>query len=133
MKYQVKAGKEFPVDEPKVVFRETPLFKETLAKHKQAIGGKLKEFIAVKSADPLAKFGGKDQHFISTGILVKTGLIHAHLTHDISILYKRSGKNPTYIDLYAIATHDELGTGQPANIKTQKNMTKKLIDQEVVA
>ena len=113
-----------------VVFRECPLFKETLAKHKQTISGKLKDFIVQKSGDPMARFGSKDQHFQGGGPLKDSGLIHAHLTHDISLLYKRHSKNPTVIDLYAVLSHDELGTGQPANIKQQKKMTKVMLDQD---
>ena len=110
-----------------VKFRRSKLFNETLAKHKE-VAGKLAEFIKFKSEDPLGRFGKKDQHFIG-GILKETGLIHAHLTGDISLLYKRSGKNPTYIDLVAVLSHDELGTGQPANLKQQKKMARTLDDQ----
>lgn len=112
----------------KVLFRRCKLFNETLAKHKE-VSAKLAEFIKFKSDDPLGRFGKKDQHFTSGGILVSTGLIHTHLTGDISLLYKRSGKNPTYIDLVAVLTHDELGTGQPPNTKQQKKMVKVLSDQ----
>lgn len=84
----------------------------------------------VKSKDPMEKFGSKDQHFVGGGPLSASKLIHAHLTHDISLLYKRSGRNPTVIDLYAIVTHDELGTGQPPNLKLQKTIAKKVDGQD---
>lgn len=113
----------------KVKFRRSALFNETLAKHKE-VAGRLQEFIRQKSEDPMSRFGAKDQHFSSSGILQQTGLIHAHLTHDISILYKRHSKDPIIIDLYAILTHDELGTGQPPNLKQQKKMVKQLSSQE---
>jgi mRNA-degrading endonuclease YafQ of YafQ-DinJ toxin-antitoxin module len=112
-----------------VKFRQCELFRQTLAKHKQEVSAKLQEFIKQKSADPMSRFGAKDQHFVA-GVLRDSGLIHAHLTHDISILYKRHGKNPTLIDLYAIASHDELGTGQPANLKKQKSIVKVASNQE---
>ena len=111
-----------------VVFRYSPLFKETFAKHKQEIAGKFQEFVKRKTEDPMAPFSGKDRHFIGVGHL--SGFIHAGLTKDISIVYKRHGKNPTVIDLYAIATHAELGTGEPANLKIQKSIGKKMNNQE---
>jgi hypothetical protein len=128
-KYQVKAGNEFDIKSANIVqFRRCKLFDQTLATH-QNVTSKLQEFIAFKTNDPMGRFGKKDQHFISGGILVQTGLIHAHLTGDISILYKRSGRDPVIIDLVAILTHDELGTGQPPNIKQQKKMVKTLTSQ----
>lgn len=125
-KYQVKVGQDFDIKSANVVqFRRCKLFDETLASHEN-VTAKLQEFISFKTNDPMGRFGKKDQHFTSGGILVQTGLIHAHLTGDISILYKRSGRNPTIIDLVAILSHDELGTGQPPNIKVQKAMVKTL-------
>lgn len=111
-----------------VKFRRSKLFNDTLAKHKD-VAGKVAEFIKFKTGEPLGRFGKKDQHFVG-GILKETGLIHAHLTGDISLLYRRSGRDPIVIDLIAIATHDELGTGQPANLKQQKKMAKILSDED---
>ena len=111
-----------------VVFRYSPLFKETFSKHKSQIAAKFQEFVKQKTDDPLAQFGSKDRHFTGDGHL--SGFIHAGLTKDISIVYKRHGKNPTTIDLYAVATHAELGSGEPANLKIQKNMSKKMSNQE---
>ena len=113
-----------------VKFRRSKLFNQTLAKHKD-VASKVAEFIKFKTDEPLGRFGKKDQHFVG-GILKETGLIHAHLTGDISLLYRRSGKNPIVIDLIAIATHDELGTGQPPNMKQQKKMAKILSAEEAV-
>jgi mRNA-degrading endonuclease YafQ of YafQ-DinJ toxin-antitoxin module len=103
-----------------VVFRRGSLFDRTLRAHSARVGARLEEFFRVKLQDPLARFGKLDQHFTGDGPLAKTGLLHAHLTHDISLIYRRHGRAPTYIDLYAVASHDELGTGQPANRKRQK-------------
>lgn len=129
MKFKVKAGDDFPIAKSSVVqFRRSKLFNETLAKHKE-VAGKVAEFIKFKTGEPLGRFGKKDQHFVG-GILKETGLIHAHLTGDISLLYKRSGREPIVIDLIAIVTHDELGTGQPPNMKQQKKMAKILSDQD---
>ena len=130
MKYKVKAGDDFDVTSANVVqFRRTKLFNQTLAKHKE-VAGKIEEFIKFKTDNPLGRFGKTDQHFVSGGVLASTGMIHTHLTGDISLLYKRSGKNPTIIDLVAVLTHDELGTGQPPNMKQQKKMAKVLVDAE---
>ncbi len=112
----------------KVIFRACALFKETFAKH-QEIRGKLDDFRRLKSQDPLARFGKTDQHFQGEGPLKGTGLIHAHLTGDISLLYGRHGRDPTVIDLYMVATHDELGTGQPGNIKQQRKVAKTMMGQ----
>ncbi len=114
----------------KVKFRYCPLFRETFAKHRAAVESKFQDFIKLKSQDPLAQFGSKDRHFSGEGNL--SGYIHAGLTHDISIVYKRHSKNPTIIDLYAVVTHDELGTGQPPNMKSQKNIAKKMASQDLV-
>ncbi|WP_407304107.1 hypothetical protein [Acinetobacter sp.] len=105
------------------------MFEKTLGKHK-GVSDKLKEFITFKMQDPMARFGKKDQHFTNNGILQATGMIHTHLTGDISLLYRRSGREPMVIDLVAVVTHDELGTGQPSNIKQQKKMVKVLNDLE---
>ena len=110
-----------------VVFRRSKLFTETLAKHKD-VGGRVADFIRHKASDPLSPFGGKDTHFVGAGPLGQEKIIHAHLTRDISLLYKRSGKNPTIIDLIAIASHADTGTGTPANPKTQKSLAKKVSD-----
>lgn len=118
-----------PASPPKVKFRTCALFNQTYVKHRQQVDAKLDDFRRMKTQDPLARFGGTDEHFSGGGPLKDTGLIHAHLTGDISVLYRRHGRDPTYIDLYAIASHDELGTGQPASIKLQKNMAKVLKSQ----
>ena len=112
--------------EAKVKFRKSSFFNETFEKHRASVAEKLKAFMATKSDDPMAKYGAKDSHFTGNGPYGLIGVLHAHLTHDISVIYRRSGKNPTYIDLLAILSHDELGTGQPPNIKKQKTMAKKL-------
>lgn len=123
------AKPELKKAEPKVVIRMGPYFKESFKKHQAAVQSKLNDFMQLKLRDPLAKFGSKDEHFTGDGPLKETGVIHAHLTGDISILYKRLGRDPTFVDLYAIATHDELGTGQPPSNKLQKNMAKLLNKQ----
>lgn len=87
----------------------------------------LKAFIEQKRAQPLAPFGAKDYPFKGNGPLQGVG--HAGLTFDASIVYTISGKNPNVITLYGIFTHDQLGTGQPANIKRQKQAAGSIHNQ----
>ena len=78
---------------------------------------------------PLEPFGPTDQPFSAHGILKHAvsgeNMKHAHLTHDISILYTMQGQ-PPLIKLYGIFSHDELGTGQPPKIKDQKRVISRL-------
>lgn len=113
-----------------VVFKTCKLFDETSAKHftdakvKQAFA----EFIQLKSADPMKPYGAKDFPMKGNGPL--HGLLHAALAHDVRIMYQLKGKNPTVVYLYAIGTHDETGTGQPANLKRQKQLKNRIDNQE---
>lgn len=118
-----------------VVFQTGKLWDESLTaaiKDSPNVIQKIEEFRRVKQENPLAPFGGSDSSFSSSG-LFKQALPKArkaHLTQDISIIYELSGKNPTVIKLYGVFTHANLGTGQPANKKIQKNMAKKLAVSE---
>jgi len=114
-----------------VLFKVCPLFIECLNSRKNDVAGKLREFLQSKRSNRLAPFGKDDSAFIADGPLGKAvpGLRHAHLTHDISILYTIGGKNPTVFQLYAIFTHDESGTGQPANRKKQMGIGQKMANQ----
>lgn len=117
-----------------VVFRTCDLYRETLVDKARAypvIGQKMQEFRDFKTANPLQPYGGSDKPFVSKGNFgtVVGGLRHAHLTHDIMIVYTISGRNPTVFNLYGIFSHDELGIGQPANIKRQKAQAKRMNNQ----
>lgn len=113
-----------------VKFQFCPLFNETFGNHSEVLN-KLNAFMDSKSRDPLAPFGSSDKAFHSEGNFSRAvpKLKHAHLTHDISVLYTVSGRDPTIIRLYGIFSHDESGTGQPANIKRQKNLASRLTKQ----
>lgn len=118
-----------------VVFRTCDLYKETLVDKARAypvIGQKMQEFREFKAANPLQPYGGSDKPFVSKGNFgtVISGLRHAHLTHDIMIVYTISGRNPTEFRLYGIFSHDELGIGQPANVKRQKAQAKRMANQQ---
>lgn len=118
-------------------FLTCPLFTETLkeklAQYGNQLASKYEEFLRIKQQDPMQKFSSKDAPFSSDGILKyaipNETLLHAHLMHDINILYTLKGRNPTEIKLYGIFTHDEIGTGQPPNLKRQKQITKQLANQ----
>ena len=117
-----------------VVFKPSQLYLETLVEKSRdypVIGQKMQEFRNFKSANPLQPFGATDKPFVGKGSFgtVISGLRHAHLTHDIMIVYTISGRNPTEFRLYGIFTHDELGIGQPANMKRQQSQAKRMANQ----
>lgn len=117
-----------------VVFKACALYNQTLVEKVRAypvVAQKLKEFRDFKTANPVAQYGATDKPFHSTGNFTKAvaGIRHAHLTHDIMIVYTISGRNPTEFDLYGVFSHDELGIGQPANMKRQKSSAKRLANQ----
>jgi hypothetical protein len=90
---------------------------------------KLEVFKSFKENNPTGLFGSSDKPFASDGLFQQKmkGMKHAHLTHDISIVYRMYGSNPNIIELYGIFTHDEIGTG--GNRKKQGNMAKQFSNQ----
>jgi hypothetical protein len=119
----------------KAKFRVCQLFRQTAQDKFKSYPGlkeKLDAFMSVKKADPMATFGSRDGMFAGGGNFTAAvpKLRHAHMTHDVSIFYRLSGANPTVIDLFGLFSHDESGTGQPANIKKQKSLAKSLANQD---
>jgi hypothetical protein len=122
---------------PEVIFKVCPLFNETmsqaLVKGKQKLADRFLMFKNSKAANPLQPFGKSDKPFISTGVLKDAvpgeTMLHAHLTHDLSILYTLTGSDPKFIKLYAVYGHDEIGTGTPPNIRKQQQAAAKLTSQ----
>jgi hypothetical protein len=114
-----------------VEFKVCALFLETFGKHPEVLS-KLDEFRKQKSRDPLMAFGSSDKSFTRGTPIAEQlpKLRKAHLTHDISVLYDISGRNPTIIKLYAVLSHDESGTGQPVNIRLQKGIARQLANQQ---
>ena len=113
-----------------VLFQTCSLWQETVkgkTQQRPVLAEKIQDFLRAKEADPTKPFGSSDYAF--SHILGDLGLRHAKLTADWSLLYTVSGRTPTIIKLYGIFSHDELGTGQPANIKRQKNMKQQLSNQ----
>ncbi len=119
-----------------VVFEEGPLWIESVvaaSKDTANILQKIKDFKDFKERNPVAPYGSSDKGFASSGIYKQylPKAFKAHLTQDISIIYELSGRNPTKVKLYGVFTHADLGTGQPANMKIQKNMAKRLAREEL--
>jgi hypothetical protein len=114
-----------------VKFRTCQLFDTTLSAHSKVVD-KLKAFMTLKSQNPLAPFGGSDKPFVAAGPIssIIPGLKHAHLNSDISVVYRLHGNDPKILDLFAVCSHSELGTGQPGNVKKQKHMATKLSNQQ---
>jgi len=114
---------------PDVKFRTCPLWDQSVsekARENPGLGQKIVEFQKAKTANKLAPFGSKDVPFKHGDL---KGFNHTHLTHDLSLIYAMHSSNPTLIDLYGIFSHDELGTGQPINIKRQTSISKKFRNQ----
>ena len=110
--------------------RYAPMFAETINRHPE-IHDKLERFIYAKGQDPSAAFGKSDTPFIGTGPIGRTGLKvkHAHLSQDISIVYRIHGRNPHILELYGAFSHKELGISNTANIRQQKKVARKLQQQ----
>lgn len=77
----------------------------------------IQAFVAAKRNDPTAPFGSKDYPFRGASL---KGYLHAGLTFDAQIVYTISGRDPHTIRLYGVFTHDDLGTGNPAQMKRQQ-------------
>lgn len=81
-----------------VIFRTCSLYDRTEAKSLKAnpaLKEAIKRFIETKAANPLAAFGAKDYTFTNAGHF--KGLLHAHLTRDVSIIYRVHSKDPQWI------------------------------------
>ena len=118
-----------------VRFEVSPLFLETYREKTQGHGAvvkKFEEFRAAKTANPIQPWGANDRPMKSHGLFSNAvpGILKAHLTHDISVVYTVRGVNPTVIRLYGLFTHDDLGVGSPPNINRQKSMSRNLANQQ---
>lgn len=71
----------------------------------------------------LPGFGDSDKKFRSGGNFDNRmpNLSHAHLTHNLSIVYYVDRETNT-LRLYGIYSHDDIGTGSPPNINRQQQM-----------
>lgn len=114
-----------------VGFKRSPEYLETYEKKVlpyPKIRAKFREFMELKRNDPTQIFGASDKPFRSGGNFDISGykLWHAHITHDLSIVYSLRNN---IIYLNGFYTHDELGTGQPPSTNKQKAMATKFANQ----
>lgn len=109
-------------------------FNESHIKHcsNPVIEQNVERFIAHKKANHMALFNKKDYAMGNNGPIGKAvpGIMHAHMNQDISLYYTISGKGESRdLKLYGLYSHKEAGTGQPPNIKLQKQLGTKLKNQ----
>lgn len=119
---------------PSIVIKVCDLFKETFKEHGKnnpVLVKKLIDFINHKKDNPLLPFGKVDKGVIDFDSYLKN-VKHAHLNLDVSIWYSVTGKDPRELRLYALLTHDQSGTGEPSKINIQKNIAKKMSNQQFV-
>lgn len=111
----------------------SPELFNTISKYsnqKKLIVKRLKEFILHKLKYPtngsipgqFPGFGSNDKKFKTTGNFGREtrGIAHAHLTHNISIVYLVDGDK---LNLYGVYTHDAIGTGNPPDINRQQQVS----------
>ena len=103
-----------------------PLFIESYRNRKGIKGVKeaLIAFVMAKNANPTAKVGKDDKPFVDT-----IPANHAKLTSDVSIVYTLTGNNPRELKLFGVFTHDDIGTGQPRNMRKQQSFATKMGNQ----
>jgi hypothetical protein len=58
-------------------------------------------------------------------------LHYAHLNNDLVLFYEIEGRDPTVIKLYGVFSHDDIGIGQPGNIRKQKSLIQQLSHQRI--
>lgn len=92
---------------------------------------KLMDFLAFKNQNPCnGNIPGQcpgynnDKRFTADGNFSKNirGISHAHLTHNLSIVYLI---HDDYINLYGIYAHDDIGTGNPPNMRRQEQAAQR--------
>jgi mRNA-degrading endonuclease YafQ of YafQ-DinJ toxin-antitoxin module len=119
--------------ERNIVIRQGPDFDKTFQKISQRSSAvnKFEQFKQMKQ-DPMqlmTPMGANDKLFEPSGILGREipSLRHVHITHDISLVYRIHGANPTYVDLYGFYSHDDLGTAPGGGSK--KRMQQAVADR----
>jgi mRNA-degrading endonuclease YafQ of YafQ-DinJ toxin-antitoxin module len=124
-------GESTTVQPGETLFRRSDLYRRTKTLRVDPydkIRRKFQEFMHAKRNDPRAPFGSSDKPFVSQGKFGTQipGLRHAHITHNISVVYRVVG-NQLY--LYGFFTHDDLGTGNPPNLKRQNTLAQTMSNQ----
>jgi len=94
-----------------------------------AIRNKFHQFMQTKRANPNQPFGGSDKPFTGQGRYQTAvpGLRHAHITHDLSVVYLVQGRR---VYLFGFFTHDDLGTGSPPNLRRQQALAAQISNQQ---
>jgi mRNA-degrading endonuclease YafQ of YafQ-DinJ toxin-antitoxin module len=115
-----------------LTFQVSPLFRETYIekiRNNSVVASKFDQFIKSKTANPNQNFGSNDKPFRSGGFFTNAvpKIRHAHLTHDISVVY--TVEPESVIRLYGLFSHDDMGTGTPANINRQKSLSSQFSRQ----
>jgi hypothetical protein len=124
MEMGLPAQPSLPSAQPPVVFiRSTEYKKQYLEKIRPypAKRSSVIRFMDIKRKDPTMPVGNdkpfKPGFFFASAV---PGISHAHLAGgDYSLIYRVEGRK---VYLYGFYTHDELGTGQPANKRKQESM-----------
>lgn len=95
-----------------------------------ALASRFSDFMRFKTREPLKAFNTTDRPFVSGGPLKDAvpgeTMQHVHLAGDVILIYSLRGRDPRELKLYALASHDDLGVGQPANIKRQRQWARRL-------
>ena len=116
----------------KTLYQKCPLFEETLVRHGTKVMRVFEEFLKIKDVNAMQQFGSKDYPFMGPSPLGqhKPRLMHAGMTYDISLIYMITGRDPHVIKLIGFFTHDELGTGQPARVKSMQRFVQRVGSQK---
>jgi len=112
-------------------------FEKTLNKfsnQKDRLKQGVKDFLAWKNKYPANGFipnvypgyGNSDKKFKPKGFFGShlPGVAHAHLTHDISIVYLVDRDTNT-LRVFGLYGHDDIGTGQPPDLNRQEQAAKR--------
>lgn len=118
-------------DAGNVQFLKSSIFNDSVIKKLRQfpdLSNKLESFIDFKKLEPTQPWGGKDKPFGGEGPIGKSlpKLRYTHLGHDVILFYEIYGRNPVNIKLYGVFSHDEVGIGQPMNIKRQKSFVSRI-------
>lgn len=114
-----------------VMVHPSPVFLENLEKIRVAgnnasINRKIEDFIRFKVNNPLERFNNSDRAFSADGVYGNLRLRKAHVSDDLSIIYSIRGDVPKHLQLLAVMSHSQLGTGTPSNIRRQQQVARRL-------
>lgn len=114
--------------QPKPFKRSEEWLSITNPKNPQRLRGpvlnNIRDFMDTKRNNPLSPYGSSDKRFSSGGNYsgVVPGLAHAHVTPDLSVVYRVEGGT---VYLYGVYSHADLGTGTPSKQAKQQSMAGK--------